>query len=76
MFKMQDSIAIESGGEVALVYDAKWLFIGMEQQRMMCGVHLNLEEAEALRDHIDKYIDWMETKSVARETKGAKGETK
>lgn len=74
MFKMQDSMAIESGGEVTLVYDAEWLFIGMEQQHMICGVHLSLEEAEALRDHIDKYIDWTRNKSVARETKGAKGE--
>lgn len=70
MFKMQDSMTIKSGGEVALVYDTKWLFIGMEQQQMMCGVHLNLEEAVALRNHIDKYIDWMKTKSAARETKG------
>lgn len=70
MFKMQSSMAVESGGEVTLVYDAKWLFIGMEQQQMMCGVHLSLEEAMMLRDHMSKYIDWVKNKSVVRETKG------
>lgn len=70
MFRMQDSMTIESGGEVTLVYDAKYLFVGMEQQRMVCGVHLNLEEAVALRDYMNRYIDWMKTKNVARETKG------
>lgn len=70
MFKMQSSMTVKSGGEVTLVYDAKWLFIGMEQRQLMCGVHLSLEEAMTLRDHMSKYIDWMKNKSVARETKG------